>query len=1222
MILVLQSNHTPSLFYVLDFKDHSSFREEIGWLFQASPTSLRKGSFIGPLSSMVSPWATNVEEILNNLNIRNVRRVEQFHLVDEGGFLSFDPMLQSTYDRLSDTIFVNRAEKKATEHINDISSYNLKAGLALSTEEIEYLSNYSRQRGRSLTDAELFGFAQANSEHCRHKIFNARYIIDGIPKQKSLFDMVKETSSRSGDSIISAYTDNVAFLKGPPLFEFAPHKGIFGVRQIHSVISLKAETHNFPTTVCAFPGAATGSGGEIRDRLGGGRGSIPGIGIAGYLTSYARVSDLPWESALPARKYMYQDPATILIQASHGASDYGNKFGQPLIAGTVTTFEHQYNDVFIGWDKVIMLAGGVGHANKEHTKKGIPHKEDRVILLGGDNYRIGIGGGSVSSVNTGEFSLGLELNAVQRSNPEMQQRVYRVIRALAEDADNPIISIHDHGAGGHFNCLSELLSESGGIIFIDQLPIGDPTLSDMEILGNESQERMALVVPASSVDMILKIAEREQCPCFVIGECTGDGKFVFEHGNGERPVDLDFSFLFGRPPKTEIRATSVSSDLPPLILPEEDVETQIMKVLRLTKVASKEWLTHKVDRSVTGLVAQQQTVGPCQVPLSNVAVKSMDYTGRYGIAVGIGDRPIPGIVNTDAGVRLSVGEALLNIIWAPLEDGLSSVALSANWMWPSHQPGEDARLYEAVHALSHLCSELGIPVPTGKDSLSMTQKYADGMVVKAPGTVIITACGLCNNLNRIVTPDIKKEDDTTLAYIAFQDLPENPSDFLGTSALAQVYNQLGGGKEHVPTIRYPHFFKEMFNSLQRLIHKGIIYAGHDVSDGGIVSALCEMAFAGNCGLHISLNKNAFFYEGLGVIIQYARKDRDYILETLPPKAKMYEVAEPDFHTMRIWADGIFVTDMKKLRRVWQHTSYDMDLRQMDKKVAEEGFDNCHVPLKPYTFPRSFDPFENGALSPSVHKIQAAILREKGTNGDREMAYCLYHAGFEVRDITMTDITSGRETLKNINFIVFCGGFSNSDVLGSARGWAGVFQYNSRARRALEEFYARCDTLSLGVCNGCQLMTLLHLLYPDYDKGKQPVMLPNGSGIFESRFICLDIKESPAVLFHHMEGATLGIWIAHAEGRFSLAGTRDEYCIPLVYSGDEYPFNPNGSRFNAAALCSHDGRHVAMMPHLERSIFPWQWGYYPDKGKVSHRITPWIIPFKNAREWICKQKNME
>ena len=881
--------------------------------------------------------------------------------------------------------------------------------------------------------------------------------------------------------------------------------------------------------------------------MAGGRGSIPGIGTAGYLTSYARVSNLPWEEALPERKYLYQNPATILIDASNGASDFGNKFGQPLIAGTVTTFEHKKNDLFLGWDKVIMLAGGIGHANREHVNKEKPKKGDVVILLGGDNYRIGIGGGAISSVNTGEFSEKLEINAVQRSNPEMQQRVYRVVRALTEQAHNPIVSIHDHGAGGHFNCLSELLSESGGIIFMDKLPIGDLTLSDMEILGNESQERMAMVVPTSSVNMIKDIAKREHCPCFVIGECTGDGKLIFKYNNGIKPIDLDFDFLFGKTPKTEINASPYPFKLSKIKMPNEKIEIQLKKVLRLTKIASKEWLTHKVDRSVSGLVAQQQTVGLCQIPLSDIAVKSMDYTGKYGIALGIGDRPIPGIINPEACAGLSIGEALLNIIWAPLADGLRGISLSANWMWPCHQLDENLRLYKAVSALSNICIELEIPVPTGKDSLSMTQKYPNGLIVKAPGTVIITATSLCNNVNKTVTPDIKKYNNTTLLYIPFQEFPSSPDNFLGTSSLAQVYNQLGGEIEHVPDLKNPKYFKLAFNFIQKLIHEDVILAGHDISDGGIITALCEMAFAGNCGLKINLAENAFFYEGLGVIIQIKNSTMEQITTTLPKEMQIFEVAQPDLISNRIEKNNILDCDMSHLRRIWQKTSYDMELLQMDEKVAKEGFDNFDLPLEEFRFPIDFNPQKSEIFHKNVSdKINAAIIREKGTNGDREMAYCLDYAGFRVRDVTMTDITSGRETLDDINFIVFCGGFSNSDVLGSARGWAGIFRYNANASKTLSNYYKRSDTLSLGICNGCQLMILLNLLYPKHSKNKQPEMLFNKSKIFESRFISVKILKTSSVLFQGMEGSLLGIWVAHAEGRFSLGSEQKKYSIPLVY----------------------------------------------------------------------------
>ncbi|MEW6381431.1 MAG: phosphoribosylformylglycinamidine synthase [bacterium] len=1208
--------------------------DRIAWLFQARPVSIRTGLFIGPRREMVTPWSTNAVEILKNTGISGIIRAEEFMLVEPSSSSGnqppdIDPMLQEVYHRIDDQLFAPQIKPVPVRQIEDIAAYNREAGLALSDQEVDYLTSYARKAGRHLTDAELFGFAQANSEHCRHKIFKGKYVLDGQVQQLSLFDWIRQTSLQNPANIVSAYSDNVAFFKGPVVEQFAPDEsGRFRVREIESTLSLKAETHNFPTTVCAFPGAATGTGGEIRDRMGGGIGSLPGVGTAGYLTSYARMSDLPWEDALPAREYLYQDPATILIQASNGASDYGNKFGQPLIAGTVTTFEHTTGEVFWGFDKVIMLAGGVGQANIRHAHKKVPARGDRVILLGGDNYRIGIAGGSVSSVNTGEMEKKLELNAVQRANAEMQQRVYRVLRALAEDADhNPVVSLHDHGAGGHFNCFSELLEQCGGVILMDRLPLGDPTLSDLEIIGNESQERMGLIVPESAVERILKIADRERCPCFVVGTCTGDGRLVFQwedrhalNGEGNNtPVDLDLKFLFGNPPKTETRAETIEVNFPPVTIPEASLEEHLRRVLRLTKVASKEWLTHKADRSVTGLVAQQQTVGPCQLPLSDVAVKALDYTGNHGLALGMGDNPICGLVSPEAGARMSVAEALLNIVFAPLVKGLDSVVLSANWMWPYNQPGEKASLYRAVRALGEVCLGLGIAVPTGKDSLSMSQQYPSGMVVRSPGTVIVTAAGWCDDLTHIVTPDLQRREKTGLAYIPFQKLPDDPSACLGTSSLAQVYNQLGGSAGQVPDLRDPRLFKTCFNTIQMLLGQGLILAGHDVSTGGIITALCEMAFAGNCGLEINFPDNMLFFEGPGVIIQYPIEAQEKILAHFTRAMEFYPIARPDFDDLTIRTQsGSLRVGMEELRRVWQKTSYEMERLQMNPAVADEGFAHFGTPLKSFAFPADFDPMRYprpAASSSSPLPVRAAIIREKGTNGDREMAYALHMAGFEVRDVTTTDITCGRETLSDIGFIVFCGGFSNSDVLGSARGWAGIFRYNQTARTVLRDFYQRQDTLSLGICNGCQLMTQLNLIYPAYEESKQPKLLPNRSNIFESRFLTVDIAPSPAILLQGLEGSCLGIWVAHGEGRFSFGGSREEYIIPVTYSAPHYPANPNGSQFEAAAICSADGRHLAMMPHPERALFPWQWGYYPPAEKGRHPVTPWVMLFANARNWI-------
>lgn len=1207
------------------------------------------GPFIGPRRAMITPWSTNAVEILKNVGLSSANRVEEFRL-SANPSQHLDPMTQEIYPELNPQIFILQNKPAPIEAIADIAAYNQQAGLALSKDEIDYLQRYSQRIQRPLTDAELFGFAQANSEHCRHKVFQGQFIIDGQIQEHSLFDFIRQTSFKNPANLVSAYIDNVAFFHGPKIEQFAPDASrLFRSQKIQAVLSLKAETHNFPTTVCAFPGAATGTGGEIRDRMGGGRGSLPGVGTAAYLTSYPRLDGCPWEHALPSRHYLYQDPATILIQASNGASDYGNKFGQPLVAGSVTTFEHlgkpcsKYLEkhcqehpnthsakpfgehlgqgTFWGFDKVIMLAGGVGQANAEHAQKLTPQTGDKIVLLGGDNYRIGIGGGAVSSVNTGQMEKTLELNAVQRSNPEMEQRVYRVIRALAEDTEhNPILSIHDHGAGGHFNCLSEMLKDCGGKIFMEVLPVGDPTLSDLEIIGNESQERMGLVIPASAVERVMALADRERCPCYVIGECTGDGKLLFQRENGQHPINLDLDFLFSHTPPTKIKAESLPLDWPAVVIPKATLAEHLTKVLRLTKVASKEWLTHKVDRSVTGLVAQQQTVGPFQLPLADLAVKALDYTANYGLALSLGDRPIPGLVNPEAGARLSVGESLLNIIWAPLAKGLESVVLSANWMWPCNQPGENANLYRAVQALGELCVELGLAVPTGKDSLSMSQKYPDGTMVRAPGTVIVTAAGLCDSLSKIITPDCKNKTKSSIAYLPFQRLPKDPETFLGTSCLAQVYNQLGGEPEHVPDLKDPAYFKLCFAAVQQLIRDDLILAGHDVSDGGIITALCEMAFAGNCGLTIFFLSDFFpsehlFFEGLGVLIQYNQEDEEKIKASLPSELEFYQIAQPDFEQLIIkTTDHALVAPMDDLRRIWQKTSFEMEKLQMTRSVAEEGFLSFGRPMKEYIFPKDFDPASYQRPKADAQP-KAAIIREKGTNGDREMAYALSLAGFEVRDVTTTDLTSGRETLEDIHFIVFCGGFSNSDVLGSARGWAGIFRFQETARRTLEHFYQRPETLSLGICNGCQLMTHLHLLYPQLAEKDQPKMLPNLSGIFESRFLALEIKASPSIFLKGLEGSRLGIWVAHGEGRFSFSQSEEKYLIPITYADSAYPANPNGSQFQAAAISSPDGRHLAMMPHPERAIFPWQWAYYPFEAKKKHTITPWIRLFVNAREWV-------
>ena len=794
-------------------------REKLSWLFGEAPLLEQKqieGFFYGPRATMITPWSTNAVEIAQNMGINEVTRIEEYLSKNTVG--TIDPMLVVEFNTLNQSIFSVAIAPEKVLPIHDIAAYNQQEGLALNQEEIDYLNNLSTQLERPLTDSEVFGFSQVNSEHCRHKIFNGQFVIDGKEKENSLFQLIKKTAKENPNSIVSAYKDNVAFIEGPSIEQFAPtaadRPSTYKKETIESVISIKAETHNFPTTVEPFNGAATGSGGEIRDRLAGGQGSLPLAGTAVYMTPYSRVQEDQKNSTFPERKWLYQTPIDILIKASNGASDFGNKFGQPLITGSVLTFEHQEGDRRLGYDKVIMQAGGIGFGKKEQAKKGMPKKGDKIIILGGDNYRIGMGGAAVSSADTGAFGSAIELNAVQRSNPEMQKRVANAIRALVESSHNPIVSIHDHGAGGHLNCLSELVEDTGGAIQIDALPLGDPTLSAKEIVGNESQERMGLILSPKDANHLEKIAARERAPFYIVGEVTEDHHFSFHsEKNNETPIDLDLSALFGSSPKTIMNDQSVVAAFAPIEYSADQLESYISSVLQLEAVACKDWLTNKVDRCVTGRVAQQQCVGELQLPLSNCGVMALDYTGNKGIATSVGHAPVSALIDPKKGSNTAIAEALTNIVWAPLEQGLHSVSLSANWMWPCNNPGEDARLYEAVEECSSFAIALGINIPTGKDSLSMKQKYPEGDVL-APGTVIISAAGQCSDVTNVITPDATVNGGD-LYYIDFA----QDTFHLGGSSFAQSQGKIGTS---TPSVQDAAYFKTAFNCLQTLIKEGKI----------------------------------------------------------------------------------------------------------------------------------------------------------------------------------------------------------------------------------------------------------------------------------------------------------------------------------------------------------------------------------------------------------------
>ena len=1213
---------------------------KLNWLF-GNQHKLAEASidafFIGPRAAMITPWSTNAVEITQNMGIEGILRIEEFNASTKKE--TFDPMIFHKYTSLNQTIFDIHSKPAPILEIEDIAAYNQQEGLALNEEEIDYLNEMSKRIGRKLTDSEVFGFSQVNSEHCRHKIFNGTFVIDGEEMPTSLFKLIRKTSETHPNGIVSAYKDNVAFVKGPKVEQFAPKTAdkpdFYQKKDFNSVISLKAETHNFPTTVEPFNGAATGSGGEIRDRLAGGKGSLPLAGTAVYMTSYSRLNkNRPWENGMKERDWLYQTPMDILIKASNGASDFGNKFGQPLITGSVLTFEHEEEARKLGFDKVIMQAGGIGYGKAEQALKDTPKKHDKIVILGGDNYRIGMGGAAVSSADTGEFESGIELNAVQRSNPEMQKRAANAIRGMVESDINPIVSIHDHGAGGHLNCLSELVEETGGLIDLDKLPVGDPTLSAKEIIGNESQERMGLVIGKNDAETLKRVAERERSPYYEVGEVTNNNRFTFESKTkGDKPMDLALTDMFGSSPKTIMTDKTVVRDYKDLSYNQADVHTYIKQVLQLEAVACKDWLTNKVDRCVGGKVAKQQCAGSLQLPLNNVGVMALDYNGKEGVATSIGHAPISALVDAEAGSKNAIAEALTNIIWAPLQDNLTSVSLSANWMWPCKNEGEDARLYKAVKAVSDFSIELGINVPTGKDSLSMKQKYPNEEVI-SPGTVVISAAAHCNDITKVVEPVLQKSGINTIYYINLS----NDAFKLGGSSFAQTQNKIGC---ETPTIKDAAKFKNAFNTIQNLIKEGKILAGHDISAGGMLTTLLEMCFSQEMlGLNLNITNlgeadtvKTLFAENSGIIFQSNDATVPVILKE--NNVDFFELGNAvRSETVKITNNNhVLEFNIPELRDVWFETSYLLDDKQTAKGLAKDRFDNYkNQPLK-YIFPKHFtgklkDVIAN-EVKQSASKVEiatsqtprnndkkpkAAIIREKGSNSEREMANAMYLAGFDVKDVHMTDLISGRETLEDIQFIGAVGGFSNSDVLGSAKGWAGAFLYNEKANNALKNFFKREDTLSVGICNGCQLFMELEVINPEHKvHGK---MLHNDSHKHESNFTSVTVQENNSVMLSSLAGSTLGVWISHGEGKFNLPMKEADYNIVAKYGYKSYPANPNGSDYNTAMMCSKDGRHLVMMPHIERSIFQWNWANYPVGRK--DEVSPWAEAFVNARKWLEKK----
>jgi len=1228
---------------------------------------------VGPRLAIVTPKSTNAVSICYACGLNSVTRIEQtrrFRIEVANGARLRTEHLNQIYTMVHDKMTEEPYTQSVTTFEPDVKvepvqllpvlekgtaalrQANKELGLAFDQQMMDYILTNYRTNKRNPTDVELFMFGQLNSEHCRHHRFNGRYIIDGKEMEDSLFGMIKSTTQANPANVVSAYSDNAAILSGRPITAFVPTNPVvssaFRLIKLTYSLLFKVETHNHPTTICAFPGAATGTGGVIRDWQGAGRGGIPAAGLACYNVGNLLIGGydgLPWEKEYAPHPRYAQRPLEIIIQASNGASDYGNKFGQPIILGSFTAFEQIVDGDHYGWKKTCMVAGGGGFIDAGHAEKLQPQQGQLVVQIGGDAYRIGLGGGSGSSKDAGSQAEELDFDSVQRDNAEMENRMNEVIRACSELGDKtPIITITDLGAGGECVALPEIVDPVGAHYELRQVPCGDKTMPVYVLWCNESQERMVMVVSNDRLKTLRQICERNRCPMYVVGEITDDGKLVVTDSNApddasreqKTPIDVSMKFLLADLPRMTIDCKTVARKLSPLRLPEAlTVAEALERVLRLPKVASKHFLTRKVDRSVGGLIARQQTVGPLQLTLADCAVTADNFFSTTGMATAIGEQPIKGLVSTQAGGRMSLGESLTNIVWA-LVDGFESINFSATWQWPCRQPGEDARLYDAVKAVAQLCKDLKLRIPVGKDSVSMTaETLVDGKkhCIKCPGTVQMVSFAPCPDITSVVTPDIKKPGESELMLI---DLSDGRCR-LGGSALAQVYEQIGSDS---PDVDDPALLRKAFEAVQCLIGRNLILAGHDRSDGGLITCLLEMAFAGNCGLDIDLNDRkvgendhiaALFSEELGMVIEYLPENEEAISGVLKRHGLegcchvLGKTKDDRQVSIRCRGKNVLEADMRILRNTWQETSYQLDKLQANPVCTEaervSGYERKGLSIK-----LSFAPKPTPKIKLKAdNKPRVAVLREEGTNGHREMAGAFFAAGFESWDVTMTDLADGRITLRDFRGVAFSGGFSFADVLDAGKGWAGVIKFNDRIRRQFDDFIARPDTFSLGVCNGCQVMTLLGWVpWQGIDATSQPRNVRNESGIFESRFVAVRITSSPSIFLRGMEGSVLGVWVAHAEGRCLwpdeavLAGSLNSL-TPIRFVDDEwqdtqmYPFNPNGSKHGITALCSPDGRHLALMPHPERLFMKWQWPYWPESW-AHLNSSPWLKLFQNARQW--------
>jgi phosphoribosylformylglycinamidine synthase len=1213
---------------------------------------------LGPRMNFATAYSTNIVAICQTCGLEKVTRIERSrrHVLPAG--VDRERFVRDHHDRMTECLYDRRLETFETgivpEPVFEIPLLEKGAnalleipGLAMDEWDRElYYHYFVKEERRNPTIVEIRDLDNANSEHSRHGYFKGKQLIDGVEMPETLMEIVKSTLRANPSNSVIAFKDNSSGIRGYDCWTIIPEQpGIpapFRNQKVQYHIIFTAETHNFPTGVAPFPGAETGTGGRIRDVQATGRGGLVVAGTAGYCVASLLVPgyDLPWEDKNAVYPLSLASPLDIEIKASDGASDYGNKFGEPVILGFTRSFDQKApSGERWAWIKPIMFTGGIGQLDATHVEKGDARPGILIVQVGGPAYGIGLSGGSASSKLQGDQEEELDFNAVQRGDAEMEQKMNRVIRACIEMREaNPIVSIHDQGAGGPANVLKELVEKAGGRVELRQIKLGDPTLSVLMIWIAEYQERCGFLISPERIEEFKSICEREKVNCEILGKVTGDGRFVVhDEQDDSTPVNLNLAKVLGNMPQKTFKDKRIEPSLKPLELPKDvSIEDALSRVLRNLAVGSKRFLTSKVDRSVTGLIAQQQCCGPLQLTVGDVAVVAQSHFGLTGAATSIGEQPVKMLIDPAAGTRMAVGEALTNIVWAQISR-LEDIKCEANWMWAPKLPGEGAALYDAVGAMRDLMIQTGIAVDGGKDSLSMATRIGDD-VVKSPRELVISAYATMPDITKVVTPDLKNPGHSQLIFI---DIAGGKAR-LGGSVLAQAYGQLG---DESPDVDDPAMLKRAFQAIQKLISEDLIRAGHDISDGGILTSILEMAFAGNCGLNIRMDGSwspfeRLFAEELGVVLECHVRDVRKVTEVLDSfqlrSSVIGETTEEKKILVTYHSQKVLESDMRALREGWEETSYQIDRLQRNPQSADEEKKNIYdrkgpsyvIPFEPKPTPASF--------LEAKDKPDVAILREEGSNGDREMTSAFYQGGFRPWDVTMTDLISGRITLDRFRGLVAVGGFSYADVPESAKGWAAATRFNEKLRKMFEDFYHRSDTFSLGVCNGCQLFALLGWVpWLGIADAKQPRFVQNVSGRFESRWVTVKILESPAIMFKGMVGSTLGIWVAHGEGRLRFPDkalmdeVRAKKLVPIVFVDDEgrmegevsksYPFNPNGSPFGIAGLCTRDGRHLAIMPHPERAFLKWQWPWMPASLYNGLKASPWIQMFQNAREWCHEVK---